>query len=409
MKAHAATARLLELPAVEPDPVRLLKVMTTYFQGGTEGQVLNLVRHLDRQAFDLQFACLRKGGDMLHEFEKLDIPISEFRIRNLYAPRTFLQQWRFAAHLRARNIQIVHSYNFYANMFAIPAARMARVPVVLASIRDRGVYLTPNQKLAQKWVCRLADRILVNAESIREWLLEQGYQDSRITVIKNGIDMSLYAGRTNSSHVRRELGIPDSSPIVVMIARLNPQKGVDDFIRAASLLRLSHPDVRFLIVGAKLQYQGGVFSQDREYLQELQQLASDLGVGESVIFAGHRTDTPEILAQAAISVLPSHSEGLSNTLLESMAAGIPTVATNVGGNPELVKDQVNGILVPVKSPEHLAQAIRDILNDAQLAQRFGRKAKMMATEGFSLEKMTADTQAVYRAELARTRRVAARA
>ena len=409
MRTQAAAARLVDLATGGPEPIRLLKFMTTYFHGGTEGQVLNLVRHLDRQAFDLQFACLRKGGDMLDEFAKLNIPIAEFRIRNLYEPRTFLQQWRFAAHLRTQNIQIAHSYNFYANMFAIPAARMARVPVVLASIRDRGVYMTPNQKMAQKWVCRLADRILVNAESIREWLLEQGYQDSKIIVIRNGVDMSLYAGRTNSSHVRRDLGIADSSPIVVMIARLNPQKGVDDFIKAASLLRLSHPDVRFLIVGAKLQFQEGVFSHDREYLQELKQLAADLGVGEHVIFAGHRTDTPEILAQAAISVLPSHSEGLSNTLLESMAAGVPTVATNVGGNPELVKDQVNGILIPVKSPEHLAQAMRAILDDPQLARRFGHEAKIMATEGFSLEKMTADTQALYRAELVRTRRVAARA
>lgn len=409
MRTHAAAARLVDLATGGPEPIRLLKFMTTYFHGGTEGQVLNLVRLLDRQAFDLQFACLRKGGDMLDEFEKLNIPIAEFRIRNLYEPRTFLQQWRFAAHLRTQNIQIAHSYNFYANLFAIPAARMARVPVVLASIRDRGVYLTPNQKMAQKWVCRLADRILVNAESIRDWLLEQGYQDSKITVIRNGVDMSRYAGRTNSSHVRRDLGIPNSSPIVVMIARLNPQKGVDDFIKAASLLRLSHPDVRFLIVGAKLQFQEGVFSHDREYLQELKQLAADLGVGESVIFAGHRTDTPEILAQAAISVLPSHSEGLSNTLLESMAAGIPTVATDVGGNPELVKDQVNGILIPVKSPDHLAQAMRVILDDSQLAHRFGREAKILATAGFSLEKMTADTQALYRAELVRTGRVAARA
>lgn len=409
MKSHAASARLFDLSAGESERIRLLKVMTTYFHGGTEGQVLNLVRHLDRQAFDLKFACLRKGGDMLEEFEKLNIPISEFRIKNLYGPRTFLQQWRFAAHLRAQKIQIAHSYNFYANMFAIPAARMARVPVVLASIRDRGVYLTPNQKLAQKWVCRLADKILVNAESIREWLLEQGYQDSKINVIKNGVDMSRYAGHTNSSHVRRELGIPDSSPIVVMIARLNPQKGVDDFIKAASLLRGSHPDVRFLIAGSKLQYQEGVFSQDQEYLQELQQLAADLGVSECVIFAGHRTDTPEILATAAISVLPSHSEGLSNTLLESMAAGVPTVATNVGGNPELVKDHINGLLIPVKSPEHLAQAMGVILDDSQLAHRFGREAKAMANEGFSLEKMTADTQSLYRAELARTRRVAERA
>lgn len=407
MKAQAA-AQPMALSTTGPDSIRLMKVIPTYFQGGTEGQVLNLVRRMDRQAFELQFACLRKGGDLLAEFETLGIPISEYRIRNLYRPQTFMQQWRFARHLRAQRIQIVHSYNFYANMFAIPAARMARTPVVLASIRDRGVYLTSKQKMAQKVVCRLADRILVNAESIREWLLEQGYQDNRIRVIKNGVDMSRYAGVRDSARIRPELGIPDSAPIVVMIARLNPQKGVDEFIRAASLLRGSHPDARFLIVGAKLQYQSGVISQDKKYLQELQQLAVDLGVGGKVIFAGHRTDTPEILAEAAISVLPSHSEGLSNTLLESMAAGIPTVATNVGGNPELVKDHINGILIPVKSPEHLAQAIREILDDSGLASRFGRQARNMANESFSLEKMTGDTQALYRTELALDRRAEAR-
>ncbi len=409
MKAHAIEAKLTGLSTSSPEPIRLLKVMTTYFSGGTEGQVLNLVRHLDREAFDLQFSCLRKGGDVLAEFEKLRIPISEFQIRNLYMPQTFLQQWRFAQYLRSQRIQIVHSYNFYANVFAIPAARLARVPVVLASIRDRGVYLTPAQKMVQKWVCGLADRILVNADSIRDWLLEQGYQESKITVIKNGVDMSRYAGLSDSSHIRRELAIPDSAPIVVMIARLNPQKGVDDFIKAAALLKQSHPDVRYLIAGAKLQYQQGTFSHDQEYVEELKQLASSLGVGDRIIFAGHREDTPEILAEAAISVLPSHSEGLSNTLLESMAAGVPTVATNVGGNPELVKDQVNGILIPVRSPEHLAQAIRLILDDSQLAHRFGQQAKIMATEGFSLTKMTADTESLYRTELARTMCIAARA
>jgi glycosyltransferase involved in cell wall biosynthesis len=319
-----------------------------------------------------------------------------------------MQQWRFAAYLRSQRIQIMHSYNFYANMFAIPAARMARIPVVLASIRDRGVYLTPKQKLAQKAVCRLADRILVNAESIREWLLEQGYQESRISVIKNGVDMSRYTGTSNSSHIRRDLDIPESAPIVVLIARLNPQKGVDEFIRAAAMLKRSHPNARFLIVGAKLQYQEGVFSQDQKYLDELQQLADDLGVGDNVIFAGHRNDTPEILAEAAISVLPSHSEGLSNTLLESMAAGVPTVATNVGGNPELVKDHFNGILIPVKSPARLAQAIQEILDDPRLANRLGNQARMMASNEFSLEKMTADTERLYRAELSLNRRAAAK-
>lgn len=387
--------------------VKLLKVITTFSSGGTEGQVLNLIRSLDRQQFDLRFACLRKCGDILNDFEDLNIPIAEFKIKNLFRPQTFLQQIRFAAHLRTQGIQIVHSYNFYSNMFAIPAARLAGTPLVLASIRDRGVYLSPAQKIAQRYVCRLADKILVNADSIRDWLLEDGYQEEKIVVIKNGIDLSLYQSKEANLPLRQEFGIPFSAPIVVMLSRLNAQKGVAEFIRAAALLNESHPETYFLIVGAKRQYEGGVFSEDMQYLLELQNLAQELGVADRVVFTGHRTDTMEILTEAAISVLPSHSEGLSNTLLESMAAGTPTVATDVGGNPELVKDQVNGLLVPVNSPPDLARAIGTILGNPELAKHFGEQAKIMATDNFSLEKMARDTQSLYLNELRHTKRIMA--
>ena len=123
-----------------------------------------------------------------------------------------------------------------------------------------------------------------------------------------------------------------------------------------------------------------------------------------MIFAGHRTDVPEILAETAISILPSHSEGLSNSLLESMAAGVPTVATDVGGNSELVKNHVNGILVPVKSPEHLAQASRMLLDNPRLAAQFGQRARIIATASFSLARMAADTQALYHTEMRRAKR-----
>ena len=405
---------MINFDASRPNPIpegrptsciRLMKVMASFGSGGTEGQVLNLVRSMDRKQFDLRFACLQKMGELLGEVTSLDIPIAEFRIRSLYGRQTFQQQLRFARHIRAEGTQIIHSYNFYANMFAIPAARLARTPVILASIRDRGVYLTPAQQFAQKWICSLADRILVNANAIRDWLLEQGYPGEKISVIKNGIDTSLYAGtKKDSSPVRKNLGIPGSVPLVVMISRLNPQKGVDDFIKAAALINGRYPDVRFLIAGAKVDSSNGVLLQDTRYVGELQALANDLGVGDRVIFAGHRTDTPEILAEATLSVLPSHSEGLSNSLLESMAAGVPTVATDVGGNPELVKNHVNGFLVPVKSPERLAQAMLQILDSPGLARSLGTRARAMACNGFSLAKMTSDTQALYYAELTRTKR-----
>lgn len=384
--------------------IRLMKVLTTYTKGGTEGQVLNLVRSLAGQPFDILSACLKKGGDLLPEFERLAHPITEFRIRRLYHPQTFLQQLRFANHLRAQRVQVMHSYNFYANTFAVPAARIAGTPVVLASIRDRGVYLSPAQMRVQKWACELADRILVNADSIRDWLLEQGYTAEKIVVIKNGVDLSQFADRQHGSELRRELGIPESAPIVAMIARLNPKKGFDEFIRAAALIHRSHPEVRFLVVGTLLTLTAdGKFRDDHSYRDELIALAEQLGIAHRIIFAGYRQDIPQVLAETAVSVLPSYSEGLSNSLLESLAAGVPTVATDVGGNSELISDGVNGLLIPVRTVEPLADACRRILDEPELARRMSDNARALAHAEFSLARMAADTAALYRAELRRAR------
>jgi len=372
-----------------------MKVVTAFYSGGTEGQVLKLAKTLDRNRFDLQFTSLRKEGDLLREYQALNLPISEFKIKNLYSPYTLFQQLRFAVHLKKQKTEIMHSYNFYSNVFAIPAARLANVPLILASIRDCGVYLTPMQKNVQRFVCNLADRILVNAVSIREWLLEQGVDERKIVLIRNGIDMSVYHESLRTVALQRELQIPSGTPIVVMLSRLNPQKGVEDFIKAAGLINRSHPEVWYLVVGEKLQFIDGVFSEDKEYLQGLHDIAAEYGVSNRIRYTGHRLDTPDILANAAVSVLPSYSEGLSNTLLESMAAGVPIVATNVGGNPELIKDGLNGLLVPPHSPEQLAKAIISILDNPVRAKKFSINSRKLASGKYSLELMTAKTQAFY--------------
>src|SRR5690606_36820817 len=170
--------------------------------------------------------------------------------------------------------------------------------------------------------------------------------------------------------------------IVIMLARLNPQKGIDEFLQAAAMIKQTHPEVRFLVVGEKLEFRNGVIEQDVEYHRELQQRCVDLGIDRNVIFAGHRSDVPDLLNEVSISVLPSYSEGLSNTLLESMAAGVPIVATQVGGNSELVKDGLNGILVPPRNSVELARGISRILEDRELAESFRRYSLKLAEESF---------------------------
>lgn len=177
----------------------------------------------------------------------------------------------------------------------------------------------------------MADGILVNADAVRDWLVEEGYPPEKISVIKNGTTLV----------------------------------------------------------------------QDAEYHNLLHHLAEDLGLGDRLLFAGHRSDVPGLLSQATISVLPSHSEGLSNTLLESMAAGLPIVATRVGGNPELVRDGENGFLIPPHDPMALAAAISRILNDPALAARFGRRSIQMSKDDFGMQRMVEKTEAFYVSRLER--------
>lgn len=404
MNTQPAMVAAGRAPASMPAPIRLMKVLTGLYTGGTELQVLNLSRGLDRQRFDLRFACLEKEGDHLHAFEALQAPISEFRIRQLYHPRTFWRQKEFAAFLRSERIQVAHSYNFYSNVFSVPAARLAGVPVVLASVRDRGVYLNRAQNQLHRWVLSLADRILVNADSIRDWLAEQGLDEGRISVIKNGIDLSRYDAAPVASGVRETFGIPGEAPIVMLMARLDPSKGIDDFIKAAAIVAPKHPEARFVIVGATFESTDGVIAEATTYRRELERLTQSLGVASRVIFTGHRDDTPALLAEAVVSVLPSLSEGLSNTLLESMAAGVPTVATDVGGNPELVRDGVNGRLVPVRDPERLATAIDEMLANPGWRETLGRQARVLAREGHALPAVVSRTEQLYQSMLEQSKR-----
>lgn len=405
---HTINARLINAPdtemeALSPHPmqrIRLMKFLTLFGFGGTERQVTTFVRMLDRSRFDPRFACLKRWGHFLDDIERVcQIPVTEYRISSLYKPGTLWQQYRFAGEMRRHRTQIVHSYNFYANTFAVPAAKLAGVPVVIASVRDTGMNITPARMHVHKLVCRFADCILVNAEAVRDWLIKEGWQAEKITVIRNGIDLSTFTRTHGAAGLRQEFGIPAHAPIVLVLARLAPQKGIESFLNAAAAVHRRFPDTRFLIVGATFSHDRenkGEIKQDETYPQALRAQAERLGLGDRVIFTGYRSDVPSLLSQVSVSVLPSLSgEGLSNTILESMAVGTPVVATTVGGNPEIIEDRISGLLVPPRDPDALAQAISAVLKDGELATRLGRAAKRRVTELFSRERMVRETQDLY--------------
>ncbi|MBI4638176.1 MAG: glycosyltransferase [Candidatus Rokubacteria bacterium] len=372
----------------------MLKFLTVFGMGGTERQAVALGRALAPSRFALHIACLRRWGHLLGEIEALGVPLAEYGIDRLYGPRTLRAQVRFASDLRRDRIQVVHTYNFYPTVFAVPVAKLIGVPAVV-SIRDTGVYLSSWQRRVQRLVCRLADRIVANAEAVRQWLVTDGYDPRKIAVIRNGVDLSAFGVSRCDGRVRQELGLRAGVPVVTVLSRLKPLKGLEDFVDAAALVAQRVRHARFLIVGdGHLVKDGGVVP-DLLYREALEGHARRLGLDGRITFAGFRLDIPEVLSEATVSVLPSLSEGLSNVLLESMAAGVPVVATRVGGNPEVVVDGGTGLLVPPRDPAALARAICRVLEDAELAASFGRAGQRRIAEHFSLERMVTETEQLY--------------
>lgn len=382
-------------------PVRVLQFVTVFAMGGTERQVVNLAQGFDRSRFDPHFACFKLWGDFLPDIKATGGPLAEYPVNRLYGRNTMRQQLRFGRDLRRGRVDIVHTYGFYANVFAIPAARLAGASAIVASIRDTGDHLTPNQRLIQRLACRLADAILVNAEAVKRRLVGDGYDGRRITVIGNGIALARFGSKDGDGRCRRrEMGFSPVSPLVAVFSRLDRRKGLEHFLEAAASVGARFPEARFAVVGETRERRGGVVVEG-SYKHELETLAARLGIGDRVVFTGFRGDVPELLSEVAVSVLPSLSEGLSNAILESMAAGVPVVATAVGGNSEAVQEGVTGLLVPPRDAAALADAISAVLADPTLATRLGAAGRKRATECFSNERMVRNTEEFYLALLAR--------
>ena len=379
--AAAAAARV--------EPVRLLKVVPTLMCGGTEMQVMTLCRSLEPSQFDLELACLRRVGPYVQEVAARRIPLTEYRIASFRSAGSFVQQAKFAHHLARRGTQIVHAYSFYGNVFAIPPARLARVPVVIASIRDLGPYLTPMQKRVQRYVCRLADCVLVNADAVKRWLVEDGYDASKIVVIRNGVDLGRFSQPPEPDRIRGEFGVPRDVPLVAVVSRLNRLKGLEQFLEAAAVVSSRFPEARFLVVGETPPF-------DPTYLDDLKTLARDLGIGSRVIFTGVRSDVPALLASVDVAVMPSLNEALSNALLEAMAAGAPVVATRVGGTPEALVDGETGLLVAPEDVPSLAAAVVRLLEAPAWAAHLGRAARQSIADRFSIARMATSTTQLYR-------------
>lgn len=334
--------------------------------GGTETQFVRLAQALQEQKFDVQLGCIRHRGPLR---DALGItPIVEFPLYGGFFTATALRSARtLARHLRKNRIAVAHSFSFYSNILMIPAARAARVPVVIGSQRQLGDLLTPSQRFAQASCFRLCDRIVCNSHAAAGRIFGVGLANEKVVVIPNAVPDEFFRVRDRRRPFCTEMGT------IGLIARMNAlAKNHQLFLRAAARLCAKGFGGQFLLIG------------NGPLRTELEELARHLGITDRTAFMGERSDIADILSRLDVLVLPSFSESSPNVIGEAMAAGVPVVATRVGGIPELIDHGNTGLLVPNGDEAALANGLEYCLRNAGLRESLARNAAKFAEKHLAL-------------------------
>ena len=340
---------------------RLLLFTDSFLHGGTERQFVRLVRNLDQSRYDIRVGCLQRRGPLLAEVESLGIPITEFPINSLYNFRTARLFIRLVRFLRRERIDILHAFDFYTDVFAVLAARIAGVPVVLASRRELLDLRSPWQRRAVRFACQLATGVVVNSRAAGADLLDSGTSEGkRVHLIPNCIDFLRFLPSMPRNEVRSTLGIGADSPLIGTLCNFRAEKNLEMFLLACRQVRLAFPESRFVLIG------------DGPEREKLQKLTDELGLSDVARFLGDRRDVANLLGALDLFVLTSRTESFPNSILEAMSVGCPSVATLVGGVPELVREGENGFLVPPGDEGALAKRIIELLDDPKRRQAMGR-------------------------------------
>lgn len=380
------------LASPSPRVVHVVFSIDTMNIGGTEMNALRTAERLDRDRFRLTVVTLRGEGPLAERYERIGVPVVRIPIYGLFGVHTLRQAVKLGQFLRRESVSIVHCHDQYSNYFSALSARLAGVPVVIAS--KRWLHSPLRYRIANGLGFRAASRVLANSESVARSLVSTDHLSrDRIVVVPNFVDEGAFTPPSDVERAtwRAELDLDSPSIIVGIVASLLPIKDHATLFRAIALLLPRFPMLRVVVVG-----QG----PERAALRGL---ASELGIVHAVRFAGLRPQAPSFHYLFDISVLCSVSEGFPNSLVEAMAAARPIVATDVGGVRDAVRDGENGILVPPKDPAALAAALDRLLADAGARRAMGAEGMRRAREQFHASVVLASLEGLYDQLLATSR------
>ena len=350
-------------------PIRVCFMIDRLSSAGTEKQLLATIDGLDRRCVR-PYLCLLDGEDAISlSMDPEDCPVIRLGIRKLLDVSSIRKSWKLARFLRHNRIDVLQVHFEDSTYFGILVGIVARVPRMVRTRRDLGYWMQPHRRWLGRLYNHLVDVTLVNSQNVREAVLrDYRPRPDTVVVMENGVDLERFESVPPLGS-GRNLGGPRR---VGLVANLRPVKDPKRFVRSAAIVAASHPNVTFALAG------------EGSLRPHLERLAQEVGIAERVQFFGSVEDIPAFLGRLEIAVLCSRSEGLSNSLLEYMAAGRAIVATAVGGNVELIEDGVHGLLVPPGDPLPLAAAINRLLTDEALAKRLAESARQRVQQHFSM-------------------------
>jgi L-malate glycosyltransferase len=369
-----------------PDRIKVLWLIKGLGTGGAEKLLEMALKYLDKDKFEYQAAYFLKKKDVLvPQLEKAGVPTFCLNIEKPYDPKAL---WKIIRYLRREKINVLHIHSPYPAVLGRLAGRLAGVKTIVYTehnIVEKYHFLT---RLGNVLTYQLNDAIIAISDavsgSIKKWPTAR---KRKVYRIYNGVDYdAIQKLVTDPKSIRQSLKIDERDMVVGTVAHIQPQKGYRYLIEAARLVLDKYPNVTFVIVGGE-KVEGG--------RKELEDLSTELGIREKVVFTGSRPDALQVMAGFDLFVLPSVWEGFGIVFLEAMALGKPVIGTNVGGIPEVVQDGVTGYLVEPRNPPQLADKMLQLLNDETTRRQMGIKGRQRVKELFDIKIQVNKIEQIY--------------
>lgn len=369
-----------DMTPTERRTFHVARIITWLPRGGIERRMATLLPRLNEPPFRVSVLCIRERGPLADELEDAGVAVETIPLRSRLDPRGIRA---LAGWMREQQVDLVHSHMYRSNVPGTIAARLAGIRNVLCQVHNVDTWESGRQRWMDRRLMRWRTAMLAVSEEVkRDVVATLRCPDDKVKVLYNGIDVDRYESTTPNPDLKRELGIEEGRRVLVMLARLHPQKRHTRLLQALEVIRDRIPPTQVLFVG------------EGALREKLETEVKERGLESIVGFSGHRDDIPQILALADLSVLTSDREGFSNAVVESLAAGVPVVATDVGGNREAVVHGECGYIVPPGDAKALAGALSALLNKDDLRSRMSAAARERAHE-FSLDRMLEETRRLY--------------